>query len=206
MNAADSPGLSRSRGPIGSSSIRGPVGYQTDSVSPAASLYTRSGNVANRFTNSVSFGSEYASHPPNVSNPSFGFRGGARISRNPSRSRIFSSVARTLMTAPSSYIAYLLGNRLGRSPSGTTQMPPPGENDRPQWHTSRVSLPTFASVCLHTSPTDAPCAISLNSRVTWTPAGSSFGPTSFTEPSLPTSAVHSPPQVFGCGVTTSSGP
>src|SRR5207245_2856305 len=42
VNDADSPGLSRSRGPIGSNSIRGPVGYHTDSVSPAASLYTRS--------------------------------------------------------------------------------------------------------------------------------------------------------------------
>ena len=75
-----------------------------------------------------------------------------------------SSVAFTLMMALSSYIAYLLGNRLGRSPSGITQMPPPGENDRPQWHTSRVSFEVLSIVCLHDRPTNLPCATRRNSR------------------------------------------
>ena len=57
--------------------------------------------------------------------------GGARISRKPSRSRILSSTADGLIPC-SSYITYFEGNRLGRSPRGITQIPPPGENDRPQ--------------------------------------------------------------------------
>src|SRR5436190_13232900 len=93
---------------------------------------------------------------------------------------MLSSAAFTLMTALSSYIAYLLGNRLGRSPSGTTQMPPPGENDRPQWHTSRVSVETFVIVCVHDRPTNPPCSTRRNSRTSWIPA-SSRGLVSLTE-------------------------
>ena len=37
-------------------SIIGLGGYQTESVRPAASLYTRSGKVGNRFTSTRSFG------------------------------------------------------------------------------------------------------------------------------------------------------
>src|SRR6476659_8919232 len=106
---------------------------------------------------------------------------------------MLSSFAFTLMIAPSSYIAYLLGKRLGRSPSGITQMPPPGENERPQWHTSRVSFETFVIVCVHDSPTKSPWAIRRNSRTSWMPSVSSRGLVSFTEFVLVISAVHSPP-------------
>src|SRR5262245_49878315 len=119
---------------------------------------------------------------------------------------MFPSFAFTLMTAPSSYIAYFDGNRLGRSPSGITQVPPPGENDRPQWHTSRVSFEAFVIVCLHESPTRAPWGTKRNSRTSWIPPRSSVGLVSFTVFAFVTSAAHSPDQAFGCGRTVSSGP
>ena len=85
-------------------------------------------------------------------------------------------------------------------------MPPPGENDRPQWHTSRTSAPVFVSVCLHSSPTVVPCGTSLNSRATRMPPGSPSGLVRVAEPSGASPAVHSPAHAFGCGATVSSGP
>src|SRR5262245_341890 len=116
---------------------------------------------------------------------------------------MLSSDTFTLMIAPSSYIAYLPGNRLGRSPSGTTQMPPPGENDRPQWHTSRVAFEVLSIVCLHDRPTSLPCAIRRNSRTSWIPA-SSRGLVSLTDFVVVTSASHSPAHAFGCGAVVIS--
>src|SRR5436190_22906635 len=99
------------------------------------------------------------------------------------------------MIALSSYIAYLLGKRLGRSPSGITQMPPPGENDRPQWHTSSVSFEVLSIVCWQDRPTDGPWGTRRNSRTSWIPA-SSRGLVSFTEPLSAILVVHSPAHAF----------
>ena len=55
------------------------------------------------------------------------------------------AIARALMSEPSSYITYLLGNRLCPA-SGITQMPSPNANVRLQWHHSFTSLETFMIV------------------------------------------------------------
>src|SRR5262249_52985143 len=100
---------------------------------------------------------------------------------------------------------YLPGNRLGRSPSGTTQMPPPDENDRPQWHTSSVPFEVVIIVCLQERPTASPCATRRNSPTSRIPAPPR-GLGSLAVFAFVISAAHSPAHAFGCGATVSSGP
>src|SRR5436190_18646081 len=110
---------------------------------------------------------------------------------------MLSSLAFTLISGPSSYSAYLLGNRLFPS-SGIRQIPPPTANDRPQWQYSFASFEILTIVCLQESHGDLPLSLSSKSRMSWTPVFSSRWLFSRAEYSPLISVVHSSEKIFGC--------